>query len=276
MLLATVLALTAAALHASWNLAVKQSTDRRLSLWGQFFIAGLLSAVSLGIWILVDGMPTIAWRWVFFSGAIHLPYILALARAYDMGDFSMSYPIARGGGALLAAIGGVVLLNDNLSTLSMIGIVAVVAGLLVLALTGSRPTVIAALTVAISIGIYTLVDSHGARLSDALPYTLALMMIEAVITTSWMSITRRSEMLPTLRKNWRILTAGAIASTGAYSMVLIAVQHAPVGYVAALRESSVVLATFAGWRYLNEGDHRRRIASAVIVLIGMVILVSGG
>lgn len=270
------LALAAAALHASWNLAVKQSADRRLSLWGQFFIAGLICAITLGVWIVIDGMPTIAWRWVFFSGAIHLPYILALARAYDMGDFSMSYPIARGGGALLAAIGGVVVLDDNLSTLSMIGIVAVVAGLLVLASTGNRPTVIAALTVALSIGAYTLVDSHGARISDALPYTLALMMFEAVITTSWMSITRRSEMLPTLRKNWKILTAGAIASTAAYAMVLIAVQHAPVGYVAALRESSVVLAAFAGWRYLNEGDHRRRIASAVIVLIGMVILVSGG
>ena len=117
---------------------------------------------------------------------------------------------------------------------------------------------------------------HTPTLSDALPYTLALMMTEAVISTSWMSITRRGEMLPSLRKNWRILTAGAVASTGAYAMVLIAVQHAPVGYVAALRETSVVLAAFAGWRLLNEGDHRRRIASAIIVLIGMVILVSGG
>lgn len=276
MLLATVLALTAAALHASWNLAVKQSTDRRLSLWGQFFIAGLLCAVSLGIWILVDGMPTIAWRWAILSGAMHVPYVLALSRAYDLGDFSMSYPIARGGGALLGAIGGVVVLNDNLSTLSMIGIVVVVAGLLVLAYAGSRPTLIAALTVAVSIGAYTLVDAHGARLSDALPYSLALMMVAAVITSSWISITRRREMLPILRSNWKILTASAVASTGAYAMVLIAVQHAPVGYVSALRESSVVLAAFAGWRMLNEGDHRRRIASAIIVLIGLVILVSGG
>lgn len=276
MLLATVLALTAAALHASWNLAVKQSTDRRLSLWGQFFIAGLLCAVSLGIWILIDGMPTIAWRWAILSGAMHVPYVLALSRAYDLGDFSMSYPIARGGGALLGAIGGVVVLNDKLSTLSMIGIVVVVAGLLVLAYAGSRPTLIAALTVAVSIGAYTLVDAHGARLSDALPYSLALMTVAAVITSSWISITRRREMLPILRSNWKILTASAVASTGAYAMVLIAVQHAPVGYVSALRESSVVLAAFAGWRMLNEGDHRRRIASAIIVLIGLVILVSGG
>ncbi len=276
MLLATVLALGAAVLHASWNFAVKQSVDRRLSLWGLFFIGGILCAVSLGLWILIDGMPNIAWRWALLSGVIHVPYVLSLSRAYDRGDFSMSYPIARGGGALLGAVGGVVVLHDNLSTLSMVGIVIVVAGLLVLAYAGSRPTLIAALTVAVSIGTYTLVDAHGARLSDALPYALALMMVQAIITSTWISLTRRSEMISTLRDNWKTLTASAIASTVAYAMVLIAVQYAPVGYVAALRESSVVLAAFAGWRLLNEGDHRRRIASAVIVLTGLVLLVSGG
>lgn len=276
MLLATVLALSAAVLHASWNYAVKQSTDRRLSLWGLFFIAGVLSAIVLGIWILIDGMPNLAWRWVFLSGVIHVPYVLSLSRAYDRGDFSMAYPIARGGGALLAAFGGVVILRDNLSALSMIGVVVVVVGLLVLAYAGSRPTLIAALTVAATIGAYTLVDAHGARLSDALPYSLALTAVQAMITSTWISLTRRSEMVSTLRSNWKVLTAGAIASTAAYSMVLIAVQYAPVGYVAALRESSVVLAAFAGWRLLDEGDHRRRIFSASIVLTGLVLLVSGG
>ena len=57
---------------------------------------------------------------------------------------------------------------------------------------------------------------------------------------------------------------------------MIAYQHAPVGYVAALRESSVVLAAFAGWKMLDEGDHRRRITSAAIVLVGLVVLVAGG
>jgi drug/metabolite transporter (DMT)-like permease len=59
-------------------------------------------------------------------------------------------------------------------------------------------------------------------------------------------------------------------------MVLVAVQYAPVGYVAALRESSVVIAAFAGWRMLNEDDHRRRIASALIVFAGLAVLVAGG
>jgi drug/metabolite transporter (DMT)-like permease len=83
-------------------------------------------------------------------------------------------------------------------------------------------------------------------------------------------------MAPTLRAHWRILTVSGVFSAIAYSMVLVAVQYAPVGYVAALRESSVVIAAFAGWRMLDEGDHRRRITAAFVVFLGLAVLVAGG
>ena len=57
--------------------------------------------------------------------------------------------------------------------------------------------------------------------------------------------------------------------------VLVAVRHAPVGYVTALRESSVVLAALAGWKLLGEGDHRRRLTAALVVFAGLLTLVLG-
>ena len=48
MLLATLLALTAAVLHAGWNLAVKQTRhDRFIALWAQFLLGGLVGGVAL-------------------------------------------------------------------------------------------------------------------------------------------------------------------------------------------------------------------------------------
>ena len=44
MLLATVLALVAAVLHAAWNLAAKSAADRHLALWGQFLFGGVSPA----------------------------------------------------------------------------------------------------------------------------------------------------------------------------------------------------------------------------------------
>jgi drug/metabolite transporter (DMT)-like permease len=275
-LLATVLALTAAVLHASWNLLVKQSTDRRLALWGQFAIGGTLSAIVLAMWSVLDSAPDIAWGWAFISGATHVPYILLLSRAYDRGDFSMSYPTIRGAGALAAAAGGVLILGDTLSRVSIIGILLVAGGLFVLAKSGSWHVVGAALSVASSIAVYSVVDGHGTRQSNPIGYALALNICAGVITSLWVFASRRQEMVPAIRNNWKKMGAAGIFSTVAYTLIMIAYKHAPVGYVASLRESSVIIAAFAGWKLLDEGDHRRRLTSAAIVLIGMMVLVAGG
>lgn len=276
MLLATVLALTAAVLHASWNLLVKQSADRRLALWGQFTIGGAISAVVLAIWSVSASPPDIAWGWAIVSGATHVPYLMLLSRAYDRGDFSMSYPIVRGAGALAAAAGGVLLLNDSLSITSTIGIVIAVLGLFVLAKTGSWHVVGAALAVASTIAVYSVVDGHGTRQSQPVAYALALNIAAAIFVSLYASVHSRKQMIPTLKAHWKVMSLAGVFSTVAYMLVMIAYRHAPVGYVASLRESSVVIAAFAGWKMLDEGDHKRRIASAAIVLAGLVVLVIGG
>lgn len=108
MLLAAGLALCAAIFHASWNIAVKQTGDRFLALWAQFVFSGSAAMIILAVWSLIDGIPDIAWWWSIFSGCGHLPYVMLLARAYDKNDFSVTYPIARGAGALTAAILGLI------------------------------------------------------------------------------------------------------------------------------------------------------------------------
>ena len=52
-------------------------------------------------------------------------------------------------------------------------------------------------------------------------------------------------------------------------MVLAAVRLAPVGYVAALRESSVVLGAVGGWLLLHERLGRARLVSSVVVAAGL-------
>ncbi len=269
------LALLAAVLHAFWNLIVKKSTDRRLALWGQFTIGGALSAVALLVWTLSTSMPDIAWKWALISGATHVPYLMLLSRAYDRGDFSMSYPIVRGAGALAAAAGGVLFLNDTLSITSTLGILIAVLGLFILAKSGSWHVVGAAIAVASTIAIYSVVDGHGTRQSQPIAYALALNIAAALFVSLFTAINSRKLMIPTLRRHWKTMGTAGIFSTIAYTLIMIAYRHAPVGYVASLRESSVVIAAFAGWKMLDEGDHKKRITSAAIVLVGLVVLVVG-
>ena len=276
MLLATLLALGAAVLHAGWNYAIKTSGDRWLALWGQM-TAAAVAGLPLALWSTFDGsLNAAAWGWAALSGLIHTVYIARLARTYDIADFSVTYPIARGGGALVAAIGGVVLLGDNLSFATGLGIVIVVIGLALIAGHVDSTHARSALFVAVMIGAYTVVDSRGSRGSGSSVYAWSIFIPTSLgVTTHGLVRGRGREMLASVRTTWRTYLATGLASAVTYWMVLIAVKRAPVGYVTALRESSVVLATFIGWRYLKESSGRRRIIASFIVLAGLVTLVAG-
>lgn len=272
MLAATLLALAAAVLHAGWNLSVKQSGDRYLALWGQFTIAG---AIALPILLLFGGLPPGGWKWAAISGSIHLPYCIFLARAYDHGDFSLVYPMARGGGALLAAIGGIALLGDDLSPLALAAICLVAVGLFLLAGRARGPELWSALVVAVAIGAYSITDAQGIRSTDTPLYALASFVGTGVSTTIYgLTRGRATEMRTAMQINWRRFAAMGLASSITYGMVQLAFQRAPVGYVTALRESSVVIAAFAGSRLLGEAAGRRRMAASGVVLGGLVLLVA--
>jgi drug/metabolite transporter (DMT)-like permease len=275
MLEATLLALGSAVLHATWNLLVKTSDERFLTAWGQFVVGGVLLLPVL----LFTGLPdadTIPFLVV--SSIVHVVYVCALVRAYHHADFSFAYPLARGGGALVAAVGGVAFLSDDLSSLSWLSIAIVFVGLVSLV----RPSVglVAigwALLTALTIGIYTTLDAAGARRTDSgFVYGIVLVVGAALaISVLGIALGRGPAFARYLRSEQRIrIVAGGLASVVAYSMVLAAVRLAPVGYVASLRESSVVLGAAAGWLLLHERLGKARIVSSVIVAAGLVLLIA--
>jgi drug/metabolite transporter (DMT)-like permease len=274
MLEATVLALTAAVLHAGWNLAVKVRADRLAFLGVQFLIGGLIGLVAL---LVLGDMGQVAWRWAFLSGLIHVPYLVLLALGYRYGDFSLVYPLARGGGALVAALGGAILLADHLPAVAWLAIAIVAGGLGSLAAPARGPAVRAALGLAAVIGTYTLVDAHGARISHSASYGFATLAATAVTAAVVLTFSRRWVIAARVARAAPGLCFGAgLAAVAAYALVLAAVRHAPVGYVTALRESSVVIAAFAGWRFLHEPPGKQRLISSSVVLLGLVLLIAAG
>jgi drug/metabolite transporter (DMT)-like permease len=268
---ATVFALTAAVLHAGWNLTAKRSGDPFLALWGQFLIAGAVSAVLL---VVTGGVPAGAWAWAGLSACVHIVYLVALGWAYAHGDFSLAYPLARGGGALVAAIGGIILLGDDLKLLSVTAIVIVAAGMTLLAVGAARAEIWAALIVAATIGAYTLSDSHAARTYEVNNYIFATQAASGLtLSLAGVAMGRGRDLAGFLSRAWKRTTVAATMTIAAYGLVLIAVRDAPVGYVAALRESSVLIAVFVGSRYLGETRGRVRMIAAALIVGGLALLV---
>lgn len=276
MLFATILTLTAATLHATWNLLLKSAPtqDRDLTAWG-LFIAGAL--LVFPVLVLVGGPGVAAVPWLALSAVVHVAYLLGLVAAYRHGDFSLAYPLARGGGAVAAALGGALLLGDDLSWWAWGAIGVVVVGLLSLVGRGTSTAALrSALLTAAAIGSYTLIDAKGARVATSgLAYGLAVSVASALGISLALVLRGRG---PALRvaapAAWRTWAVAGACTAMAYALVLIAVRHAPVGYVAMLRESSVVLGAVAGWRWLKEPLGGRRLASSAVVVVGLLGLVA--
>ncbi len=82
MLLATLLALTAAVMHAGWNFVAKRADgDRYTVLSAQFLMSGLIALPCMIGYQLLWGLPWQGYVWGFASGCVHLPYVWLLARA---------------------------------------------------------------------------------------------------------------------------------------------------------------------------------------------------
>lgn len=272
MLQATLLALGAAVLHAGWNLAVKSSAeDRFILLWAQFAMSAVL---GLPIILLAGGVPSRALVWAAVSSAMHLPYAIHLARAYDRGEFSLVYPLARGGGAVLAAIGGVLLLGDHLRTGTAAAILVIGLGLFLLADRTTPHATMSALLVALTIGAYSVADAKGVRTAGTPVYALCTFVGTGITTTAYGTmIGRTKELVVVIRRARRRVLLSAVASMLTYGMVQWAFRSAPVGYVTALRESSVLLAALVGWRRLGDTGGPRRAVAALVVVAGIIGLV---
>lgn len=273
MIFATFLALGAAVLHAAWNVRVKRSGDRFLAMWGQCAAGGLC---CLAVLLALGPPPSEAWPYLGASAVIHLLYVLALVRAYDLGDFSLAYPVARGGGAVGAAIGGWTLLDDDLHGWSWVAIALVGVGLLTFApRRASWVPIAGAAVVAVTIAAYTLVDSAGSREAGGVAYSMCTFVGLATTVSIWGLATGRArELAAAWSTSWRShLWAGAASAT-AYALVLAAVRHAPVGYVTVLRESSVLLGPLAGTVLLDEPLGRSRGRSAMVVFGGLALLIA--
>jgi drug/metabolite transporter (DMT)-like permease len=272
MVAATFLALGSAVLHATWNLLVKTSSDRLVAAWGLYLTGGIF---FLPVFLVIDRPGADALPFLAASSVVHVVYVVALTRAYQHGDFSFAYPLARGGGALFAAIGGVLFLADSLSALAWLAIAIVVGGLASLVRPGvSRVALLWAGLTAATIGVYTTLDAAGARRSSGLGYGIAIVLGAGLVLSAGIVASGRAGRLgPAIEREWPRFLVGGVCSTLAYSMVLAGARLAPVGYVAALRESSVILGAGAGWLFLNERLGRARLASALVVTAGLVLLI---
>lgn len=264
--------LLAAVLHASWNALVKSGGDPYLRL----AIVNLTHSIAVLPLLPFVGFPAAeAWPWLLGSVATHLLYYLFLAAGYRVGDLSHVYPIARGIAPPLVALGALLVAGEVLSLAGSAAIALVCLGIWIVA--GRSPTsrrpLLLALGTGTMIAAYTVCDGMGARASgDVLAYIVWLFLLDGWPFALWVGLRRGPDLVATIPRAWKPAIGGGCMSIVAYGMVIWAMSIAPLAYVSALRETSVLLAAAIGTLLLGEPFGRRRILAAGLVVIGVAIL----
>lgn len=268
---ALALALGAAVLHAGWNVLLAGSRDLGASTAGILIFGVVLLAPPA---VLTGGVSSEAIPFIAVSAALEFAYFVLLARAYDGGEVSVIYPIARGSAPVVVLVFGAIALSENVAVDAAVGVLAVAAGVLLVglgALPGQMPRESAqplrdvwfGLAIGAVIAAYTLVDSEAVEHADPIAY---LALVIAPCAALYPAITRT-------RPDLGLRTALTAAATfGAFLMVLAAFRLAPAAPVAAVRETSVVIAILLAAVFLHEAVDGRRIAGAALVVAGVAAI----
>ena len=282
-----VFVLLSAVLHATWNFVARRNAGNLTVFWWSLWISGLVLlpfvagvAVSQGtagfLSMLADG-----WLYVLATGIIHSFYFLLLARAYQHGEISLVYPIARGSGIGLTGFLGWLLLDESLTPFGVSGIALICIGILSMGVSilrharDTRHGFVSALGVGATIVSYSLVDKVGVSIVHPVVYIFGMFMLSAALVTPLVAVRDRGRLWRKLGETWRSATLIGVGSTAAYLMILFAMTVGQVGYIVALREFAVVLGAMLGFIFLKERITPMKVGAVLMIVAGLVCIKLG-
>lgn len=283
------LVLSAALLHAVWNIMAKRAAARDAA--DSFVFVWCYTAGAAVLWLPV-GLAQLAgqgwpWSWAVLiaplgSALLHIAYSLVLQTGYRRGDLGIVYPVARGVGPALTMLIALAFLGERPQLVVIGGGLLVLAGIAVV-MGGTRRSGGAALSAGLGWGVatgatiaaYTLWDSQSVTTFGVPPVTYyALTVALQTVVMAPGAYRRRAQLRTTLSGTWRDAVGVAALSPAAYTLVLIALQTTPVSVVAPVRESSIIIGAILAWRLFGEGDPLRRTIGAGVVLVGIALIAS--
>lgn len=279
------LVVASAFFHALWNLMVKGGADKVAYMW-LMNLTSLLTTLPVFFLLLSDwSLPITAVPYMLGSGLAEALYFFSLGKAYEHGDLSLVYPIARSSPLYLFALAAI-FLGEEISPLGVFGILLVVIGVYMIHLRGLSPRnflvpVISirsrasqfALLAALSTSIYSLIDKAGVLKVGPMIYAFWLdFFITALLTPLVLLRGGLSSLAVELKsQGLKIAVSGFLMRVG-YLMVLLAMSMAQVSYILSIRQLSIVIVSFLGAGLLGEEYWRVRLIASFLIFSGVLIL----
>jgi len=268
------LILISTVLHAIWNGMVKKHPDKVVAVSGIVF--GHVPCAVVAI-ILLPAPTSESIPYICASILIHQGYQWFLLSSYQIGDLTKVYPIARGSGPLVATIISILFLSLVLDDLIILSILFVCLGILILGIfdksnKNNTKIIQYSLFTGFFIGLYSLVDGYGARVSlSAISYISWSFILNAFVFPIVLRFKNQKNVFKRLMNNGKqIFWVGGNISYVIYAIVVWGFTKAPIPMVGALRESSILFSILIGYLFLKEKITATKILSIFLILVGVI------
>ena len=266
--------LLATVMHAVWNGMVKKHPDKVVAVSGIVF--GHVPASIIAI-ILLPAPSLECIPYIIVSALIHQGYNWSLLSSYKIGDLTKVYPIARGFGPLVATLISILILGLVLDNLIILSIFLICAGIMILGIFDQKnkknsKIIQYSLITGFFIGLYSIVDGYGARISlSAITYMSWSFILIAVFFPIVLKIKKQKNIFKNvMSRGKQIFWIGGTLSYIIYIIVVWGFTKAPIPMVGALRESSIFFSIFIGYFFLKEKITPTKIFSILLILVGVI------
>ncbi len=288
--MAIILILISAGLHAGWNLISKSGNPSPL----YFLILTLSSATILFPFLVMNGgggqtIPGRFWFLLTLTGFFQALYYTGLAKAYSHGDISLVYPLIRAIPVLMVPlVTSAADLGSPLSGRALAGMTLIGIGCIFIPVRNfktwhirdySGPALLWVLPGAVGTTGYTIIDSVAMDLLDPRFFPLPISLVYsgfinlAILPWLMLSVSLLSGWGDGKNFQGRKILSPLIAGLAvslSYMFVLASMKHVTnVSYVAGFRQLSIPLGVLLGGTIFKETLYIPRIIGCVFIVAGL-------
>ncbi len=265
----------AAFLHAVWNIIIKSINNSLVAIAVKVFFQ---SIIFIPVVFFVPAPEGMTWFYLIASALLHSLYFILLGVMYNREDMTFIYPVARGCAPVFVTILSFIFLNDVIPLLGIVGILVVSFALMLISLNNFKTKIdikiiCISVFIAFIISIYTFTDGAGVRsVENSSTFIVWNFFFGGWISIGYVYLTNKKELFSLKLKELCLIICATIISFSAYAIIIWSMKYEPIGFVASMRESSIIFASIIGLLILKEKIGFIRIISSIMFFLGVACI----
>ena len=259
-------------LHALWNIIIKSLNNSLVGIACKVFFQSIIFTPIIFFVPLPEG---ITWFYLTCSLLLHSLYFILLGIMYNREDLTFIYPVARGCAPIFVTILSLIFLKDVIPFFGIIGILITCIALTLISINKFNTkvdlkTILISIFIAFIISIYTFTDGAGVRsVNNSLTFIVWNFFLGGWISIGYVYLTNKESLFKLKIKELLLILFATIISFSAYAIIIWSMKYEPFGFVASMRESSIIFASLIGFVLLKERIGYIRIISSILFFIGV-------